>query len=112
MNRNVASTSFGIITSAMSETALGVTPKEHLAIKGLPAKASLRNEMTGPELVITTLAERAGTEIIRKRDTQGYAATKTASVDGAKVAAAARVALEEQLGMPVVTTHRVQLPST
>jgi hypothetical protein len=59
--------------------------------------------MTGPELVITAFAERAGTEIMRKRDTQGYAETKAASVDGAKVAAVARQALEEQLGALVVS---------
>jgi hypothetical protein len=106
-NRRVASNRFGIITSQMSEVALGVTPKEHMAIKGLPEKANLRNEMTGSELVITAFAERAGTEIIRKRDTQGYAATKAASVDGAKVAAVARKALEEQLGTPVVSAARV-----
>ncbi len=63
-------------------------------------------------LVITTFAERAGTQIMRARDSQGYADVKVASVDGAKVAAIARAALEEQLGAPVVTTHRVQLPST
>lgn len=71
--------------------------------KGLPEKANLRDEMTGPELVITAFAERAGTEIIRKRNTKGYADTKAASVDGAKVAAVARQALEEQLGTPVVS---------
>jgi hypothetical protein len=66
--------------------------------------------MTGPELVITTFAERGGTQIMRARDSQGYAEVKTASVDGTKVAAIAREALEQQLRAPVVTKHRVQLP--
>ena len=101
--REVSAKSFAHITNAMSETALGLKPKDHLELKGLPAKANLRNEMTGPELVITTFSERAGTEIIRKRNTQGYADTKAASVDGARVAAIARQALEDQLGMPVLS---------
>jgi DNA-damage-inducible protein D len=37
-NSKVKGKSFGHITNALSETALGVTPKEHLALKGLPVK--------------------------------------------------------------------------
>lgn len=101
--RKVSSNSYHHITNAMSDEALGIRPKEHEKLKGLKKHHNLRDHMSEIELAITTLSERAATEIIRQRDTEGYEDTKTASVEGAKAAGKARSALEEALGKSIVS---------
>jgi len=90
------------LSAEMTKTAFGVTPKKYAEIKGVPP-AKRKDHMTRIELQFDTLADTAAVEIMRSRDTQEFPATRKASLDGAGVAAAARMALEEQTGRPVVT---------
>jgi hypothetical protein len=108
--RRVNANKYGEITIEMSQTTFDVTPADHAVLKGLGENENLRSNMTGTELAISTLGERAAVDIMRARNTQGLKDTKEASIDGAKVARVAREALELQIGQKVVSKQRF-LPS-
>ena len=99
-NREVPAEKFGELTNEMSAVAMGTQPAKHAALKGVP-KSQLRDHMDKSELAITTVGETSAKAIITHRDTQTFDDTRQASIDGASVAKAARMALEKQLGRPL-----------
>jgi len=90
------------LTSAVHQGAIGWTPTQHRAIKGLPKKASLRDNCTDTELALITLGEVATMEVTREKDAQGYDQLLAAAQAGGRVAGDARRSLEKQLGRPIV----------
>jgi DNA-damage-inducible protein D len=97
---------YAILTAEIAQATFGITPNVHSKIKGLDKVKTgnnLRDHMTDLELIFTMLGEASTTEIARKQDAQGFAPNRTVAKKGGAVAGRARVDLESESGMPVVS---------
>lgn len=95
---------YEILTAEIAKATFGVTPSQHKKIKGLK-RENLRDHMDDFELIFTMLGERSTTEIHRNEDSVGVTKLKRDAHRGGKVAGNARLALEKELGRPVVTKN-------
>jgi len=95
---------YEILTAEIAKAAFGVTPSQHKKIKGLK-RENLRDHMDDFELIFTMLGERSTTEIHRNEDSVGVTKLKRDAHRGGKIAGNARLALEKELGRPVVTKN-------
>jgi len=81
-----------------------MTTRQYKTYKGLK-KESLRDNMSTTELVLNMLAETATKDISKVSNPKGFEESKDIAQKGGNVAAVARAALEEQTGVPVITTQ-------
>ena len=94
---------FALLTDEITMAWSGMTTRQYKTHKGLK-KESLRDNMSTTELVLNMLAETATKDISKVAKPEGFAENKNVAKRGGSVAAVARQALEEQTGMPVVTS--------
>ena len=67
-------------------------------------KENLRDNMTTLELVLNMLAEATTTEISRQKAPESFSDNIAVARAGGKVAGDARKSIEEQTGVPVITS--------
>ena len=94
---------FALLTDEITMAWSGMTTRQYKTHKGLK-KESLRDNMSTTELVLNMLAETATKDISKVAKPEGFAENKNVAKRGGSVAAVARQALEEQTGMPVITS--------
>jgi len=88
---------YAILTSEISKSIFGMTPKEYKEFKGLKEE-NLRDHMTDMELILMMLGEASAAKITKVRNAQGFFENRLAVEEGGKVAAAARKELEKVTG--------------
>ena len=94
---------YAILTDEISRAWSGMTTRQYKNLKGL-TKENLRDNMTTLELVLNMLAEATTTEISRQRKPASFSENAEVARAGGKVAGDARKAVEEQTGVPVITS--------
>ena len=95
---------FSLLTDVIYKTWAGKTAKEYKQFKGLK-KESLRDNMTNKELVINMLAELSTKEISEVANPQSLIEHKDVAKRGGGVAKAAKLKLEAETGIKVVSAH-------
>ena len=93
---------YAILTDEITKAWSGMTTRQYKTHKGLK-KESLRDNMSTTELVLNMLAETATKDISRVAKPNGFEENKQVAKRGGSVADVARIALEEQTGIPVIT---------
>lgn len=93
---------YAILTNVLTKAWSGMTTCEYKSFKGL-TKQSLRDNMTGVEVALNTLAEASTRELSRQRNPQTFQQSKTIAQDGGGVAKVARQQLERKLGKSVLS---------
>ena len=100
---------YAILTDEISRAWSGMSTRQYKRLKGLK-KENLRDNMSTLELVLNMLAEATTTEISRQKGPETFAENVEVARAGGKVAGDARKAVEEQTGVPVITSQNaVQL---
>lgn len=94
---------YSILTATIAKGTFGLTPSEHGRLKNL-GKENLRDHMTPLELVFTALSEEVTRSIVVKDDAQGFEQNQEAASYGGSLAADARLRLERERGIKVVST--------
>jgi hypothetical protein len=92
------------LTDTLSVGGLGITTRDHKALKGLKAKDNLRDSQTIMELAITGLAEATAVTLHQERDTQGFPSLQDDCHEAGKIAGDARRQVEQATGKPVVSS--------
>ena len=95
---------YAILTDEITKAWSGMTTRQYKTHKGLK-KESLRDNMSTTELVLNMLAETATKDISKTAKPSGFEENKQVAKRGGSVAAVARKALEEQTGVPVITSQ-------
>ena len=95
---------YAILTDEITKAWSGMTTRQYKTYKGLK-KESLRDNMSTTELVLNMLAETATKDISKVAKPSGFEENKRVAKRGGSVADVARMALEEQTGIPVVTSQ-------
>lgn len=95
---------YAILTDEITKAWSGMTTRQYKTYKGLK-KESLRDNMSTTELVLNMLAETATKDISKVAKPNGFEETKQVAKRGGSVADVARIALEEQTGIPVITNQ-------
>ena len=95
---------YAILTDEISKAWSGMTTRQYKTYKGLK-KESLRDNMSTTELVLNMLAETATKDISKVTKPSGFEENKQVAKRGGSVADVARMALEEQTGIPVITSQ-------
>ncbi|MFZ1105218.1 MAG: Bro-N domain-containing protein [Hyphomicrobiaceae bacterium] len=104
--RGVKEQSKAPVRAAVHQEAFGLSLKKHRLVKGATDNSDLPDRMNNIELLIDRLAKTAGTEIMRARGTQEHDETRTAALDGAKIAGDARKGIETQTKRSIITKGR------
>ena len=100
---------YAILTDEITRAWSGMNTRQYKNLKGLK-KENLRDNMTTLELVLNMLAEATTTEISRQKAPEGLRENVEVARFGGKVAGDARKAIEQQTGVPVITSkNAVQL---
>ncbi len=98
---------YAILTNILTKAWSGMDTREYKSFKGL-TKQSLRDNMTGVEVALNTLAEASTRELSRQRNPQTFQQSKTIAKDGGGVAKVARQQLERKLGKSVISPLNAQ----
>lgn len=93
---------YALLTNILTKAWSGMTTREYKSFKGL-TKQSLRDNMTGVEVALNTLAEASTRELSRQRNPQTFQQSQTIARDGGGVAKVARQQLERKLGKSVIS---------
>ena len=94
---------YAILTDEITKAWSGMNTRQYKKLKGLK-KENLRDNMTTLELVLNMLAEATTTEISRQKAPEGLRENVEVARSGGKVAGDARKAIEQQTGVPVITS--------
>ena len=94
---------YATLTDIIYQQWAGKSAKEYKQFKGLK-KENLRDNMTTLELVLNMLAEATTTEISKQKAPEGLRENVEVARSGGKVAGDARKAIEQQTGVPVITS--------
>ena len=94
---------YAILTDEITKAWSGMNTRQYKNLKGLK-KENLRDNMTTLELVLNMLAEATTTEISKQKAPDGLQENVEVARSGGKVAGNARKAIEQQTGVPVVTS--------
>ena len=94
---------YAILTDEITKAWSGMNTRQYKNLKGLK-KENLRDNMTTLELVLNMLAEATTTEISKQKAPEGLRENVEAARSGGKVAGDARKAIEQQTGVPVITS--------
>lgn len=98
---------FASLTDIIYQAWAGKTAKEYKQLKGLK-KENLRDNMTNKELVLNMLAELSTKEISEVTNPQTMPEHKSVAKRGGGVAKEARVKLEAETGIKVVTSENAK----
>lgn len=94
---------YAILTDEITKAWSGMNTRQYKNLKGLK-KENLRDNMTTLELVLNMLAEATTTEISKQKAPEGLRENVEVACSGGKVAGDARKAIEQQTGVPVITS--------
>ena len=94
---------YSILTAEIAKGTFGLTPSEHAKLKGLENQ-NLRDNMTLLELIFTALGEEVTRQVAIKENAQGFAQNQDAAILGGSFAGNARVRLETERGIKVVSS--------
>ena len=94
---------YAILTDEITKAWSGMNTRQYKNFKGLK-KENLRDNMTTLELVLNMLAEATTTEISKQKAPEGLRENVEVARSGGKVAGDARKAIEQQTGVPVITS--------
>ena len=94
---------YAILTDEITKAWSGMNTRQYKNLKGLK-KENLRDNMTTLELVLNMLAEATTTEISKQKAPEGFRENVEVARSGGKVAGDARKAIEQQTGVPVITS--------
>ena len=94
---------YAILTDEITKAWSGMNTRQYKNLKGLK-KENLRDNMTTLELVLNMLAEATTTEISKQKVPEGLRENVAVARSGGKVAGDARKAIEQQTGVPVITS--------
>ena len=94
---------YAILTDEITKAWSGMNMRQYKNFKGLK-KENLRDNMTTLELVLNMLAEATTTEISKQKAPEGLRENVEVARSGGKVAGDARKAIEQQTGVPVITS--------
>ena len=94
---------YAILSDEITKAWSGMNTRQYKNLKGLK-KENLRDNMTTLELVLNMLAEATTTEISKQKAPDGLQENVEVARSGGKVAGNARKAIEQQTGVPVVTS--------
>ena len=94
---------YAILTDEITKAWSGMNTRQYKNLKGLK-KENLRDNMTTLELVLNMLAESTTTEISKQKALEGLRENIEVARSGGKVAGDARKAIEQQTGVPVITS--------
>ena len=97
---------YAILTDEITKAWSGMNTRQYKNLKGLK-KENLRDNMTTLELVLNMLAEATTTEISKQKAPEGLRENVEVARSGGKVAGDARKAIEQQTGVPVITSKNV-----
>ena len=95
---------YAILTDEITKAWSGMNTRQYKSLKGLK-KENLRDNMTTLELVLNMLAEATTTEISKQKAPEGLRENVEVARSGGKVAGDARKAIEQQTGVPVITSQ-------
>lgn len=98
-----APSEFATLTDDITKAWSGMTTRQYKTHKGL-TKENLRDNMSTLELVINMLGEATTAEISRRRKPETFDENRQVAQDGGGVARGARELVEQQTGVPVVTS--------
>ncbi len=94
---------YAILTDEITKAWSGMNTRQYKNLKGLK-KENLRDNMTTLELVLNMLAEATTTEISKQKAPEGLRENVEVARSGGKVAGDARKAIEQQTGVPAITS--------
>ena len=94
---------YAILTDEITKAWSGMNTRQYKNLKGLK-KENLRDNMTTLELVLNMLAEATTTEISKQKAPEGLRENVEVARSGGKVTGDARKAIEQQTGVPVITS--------
>ena len=94
---------YAILTDEITKAWSGMNTRQYKNLKGLK-KENLRDNMTTLELVLNMLAEATTTEISKQKALEDLRENIEVARSGGKVAGDARKAIEQQTGVPVITS--------
>ena len=94
---------YAILTDEITKAWSGMNTRQYKNLKGLK-KEKLRDNMTTLELVLNMQAEATTTEISKQKAPEGLHENVEVARSGGKVAGDARKAIEQQTGVPVITS--------
>ena len=94
---------YAILTDEITKAWSGMNTRQYKNLKGLK-KENLHDNMTTLELVLNMLAEATTTEISKQKAPEGLRENVEVARSGGKVAGDARKAIEQQTGVPVITS--------
>ena len=94
---------YAILTDEITKAWSGMNTRQYKNLKGLK-KENLRDNMTTLELVLNMLAEATTTEISKQKAPEGLRENVEIARSGGKVAGDALKAIEQQTGVPVITS--------
>jgi len=94
---------YAILTDEITRAWAGMSTRQYKNLKNLK-KENLRDNMTDLELVLNMLAEATTTELTKAHNPQGLEENTKIARRGGKVAGDARKAIEEDTGVPVITS--------
>ena len=94
---------YAILTDEISKAWAGMSTKEYKKFKGLK-KENLRDNMSTTELILNMLAETATKDISKQAIPQTFEENKSVARRGGNIAGGARKALEEETGVPIITS--------
>ena len=96
---------YAILTDEITKAWSGMNTRQYKNLKGLK-KENLRDNMTTLELVLNMLAEATTTEISKQKAPEGLRENVEVARSGGKVAGDARKSIEQQTGVPVITSKK------
>ena len=95
---------YAILTDEITKAWSGMNTRQYKNLQGLK-KENLRDNMTTLELVLNMLAEATTTEISKQKAPEGLRENVEVARSGGKIAGDARKAIEQQTGVPVITSQ-------
>ena len=95
---------YAILMDDITKAWSGMNTRQYKNLKGLK-KENLRDNMTTLELVLNMLAEATTTEISKQKAPEGLRENVEVARSGGKIAGDARKAIEQQTGVPVITSQ-------
>jgi len=95
---------YAILTDEITKAWSGMNTRQYKNLKGLK-KENLHDNMTTLELVLNMLAEATTTEISKQKAPEGLRENVEVARSGGKIAGDARKAIEQQTGVPVITSQ-------
>ena len=95
---------YAILTDEITKAWSGMNTRQYKNLRGLK-KENLRDNMTTLELVLNMLAEATTTEISKQKAPEGLRENVEVARSGGKIAGDARKAIEQQTGVPVITSQ-------